>query len=180
MISVLKIPLGNIFMFRDQNTFAFGCHLIQCLTLKATAALVCLEISQFGSGRNTYWCCLHVNVHLHRGPSTEVWKTCILMWPCNIFIRNVHAQYSSSFRHTTVILEIERNGIHSQVWEEYIISSSTELMYDWNEGRCCSYNFPQHNRKTVLIVFSGWCCPWKWVELFTDFEELLVFSWRVD
>lgn len=61
-------------MFRNQNTFAFGCHLIKCLTLKAAAVPVCLEISQFVSGRNrhVHWCCLHVNMDLHRGPSTEV------------------------------------------------------------------------------------------------------------
>lgn len=54
MISLVKIPLGNILMFRNQNTFAFRCHLIQCLTLKATAVPVCLEIGQFGSGRKRH------------------------------------------------------------------------------------------------------------------------------
>lgn len=122
MISVLKIPLGNIFIFRNQNTFAFGCHLMQCLTLKATAVPVCLELSQFGSGRDRCvgavctWTCICTEVLPQKSE-----KNCILMWPCDVFIRNVHAQYRSAFRHTTVILEIERNGIISLVWEKSIL-----------------------------------------------------------
>lgn len=69
LISVLQIPLGNICILRNQNTFALGLHLMKYLTLKAIAVPVQL---QFRENWICCWCYLHVNVHLHSGPSTEV------------------------------------------------------------------------------------------------------------
>lgn len=54
LISVLQIPLGNIHILRNQNTFTLGLHLMQYLTLKAIAVPVQLQISQFGSERTGY------------------------------------------------------------------------------------------------------------------------------
>lgn len=166
MISDLKIPLGNIFILRNQNTFAFGCHLEKCLTLKATAVPVCLEIRQFGSGRNRcvgavcMWTCICTEVLPHKSG-----RNCLLIWPCNVFIRNVHAQYSSAFRHTTVILEIERNGIISLVWEKSILFPQVLnwCMIEMKEG-VAPITFLSTTERQSWLSFQSGAVPESWLK----------------
>lgn len=82
-------------------------------------------------------------------------KTSLLVWPCNVFIRNVHAQYSSAFRHTTVILEIDRNRIISLVWEKSILFPQVLnwCMIQMKEG--VTPVLPQHNRQSWLSFQAG-------------------------
>lgn len=102
-------------------------------------------------------------------------KSGILMWPCNVFVRNVHAQYRSAFRHTTVILEIERNGIISLGWEKSTLFPQVEnwCMIEMKQG-VAPVTFLSTATKTVLIfrlvlsLKAGWAFYrfWRIVSVF--------------
>lgn len=105
-------------------------------------------------------------------------KTSLLVWPCNVFIRNVHAQYSSAFRHTTVILEIDRNRIISLVWEK---STLFPQVLNWciiqmKEGVIpvpflSTTDSPDCLFRLVLSLKVG--------RAFYRYSGMFVFSWRL-